>query len=141
MSAHSAWTRDSIDSHKRRQNQSRSARPDDELEQRERRASVVDQNPEAETGLTFGGNGQRPNKLPGRFRFDLKAGRKHAQVGRALAATKQDLAGLDLPLTAQGRLLLLTLFYGHRFYADPLRGWAGLPPAQAIDVVWQATLE
>ncbi|SFR65201.1 DUF4123 domain-containing protein [Litoreibacter janthinus] len=62
-------------------------------------------------------------------------------VNAALAATKQDLAGLDLPLPAQGRLLLLTLIYGHRFYVDPLRGWAGQPTAQTIDTVWQATLE
>ncbi|SDX60982.1 protein of unknown function [Litoreibacter albidus] len=57
-------------------------------------------------------------------------------VDAALAATKSDLGRLDLSQPDQGRLLVLTLVYGHRFYADPFRAWSTLPIADAINAAW-----
>ncbi|WP_170157968.1 DUF4123 domain-containing protein [Litoreibacter meonggei] len=42
----------------------------------------------------------------------------------ALKATKYRLADLKLNETQTGRLLVLTLILGHRFYEDPFRPWA-----------------
>ena len=63
---------------------------------------------------------------------------KTTEIDAALATTKPALAALNIPQTDQGRLLILTLIYGHRFYADPLKSWASLTPAKAINAAWKA---
>ena len=58
-----------------------------------------------------------------------------------LASTKARLRdlGQNDPAT-EGKARLLALLLGPRFFEDPLKPWATLPLAQAVDAAWTATL-
>lgn len=60
-------------------------------------------------------------------------------VDRALQAAKSELPTLALSETQSGKLLLLTLILGYRFYLDPTLPWIALSPDQAVDAAWEAT--
>ena len=66
-------------------------------------------------------------------------GGSEAEIGRAIASTRQRLGELGLDdYQQQGKALVLALLLGPRFFEDPFKEWSRLSPPQAIAAAWQA---
>ncbi len=63
-------------------------------------------------------------------------------IADAIASTRARLRDAALSdQRVEGKAVVLALLLGPRFFEDPLRPWAALPPEAAINAAWAATTE
>lgn len=76
-------------------------------------------------------------RLTGRFMM-----RSAGQIAGAIASTRARLGGAGLSdQRVEGKAVVLTLLLGPRFFEDPFRPWAGLPPEAAIEAAWRQIIQ
>lgn len=68
--------------------------------------------------------------------------RSAGRIAGAIASTRARLREVALSdQRIEGQAVVLTLLLGPRFFEDPLKPWAGLPPEAAIAAAWREIVE